>query len=402
MPHLRRLIWLVLLIVVSLSCRQQPAAVAPLSPAVVPAPTESANGPVLETLATTSPTTVPATPTKTAVASATPTNTATPTASQTTPVTATETATVTPTPDPYAPYSISAMAARAYGGGELEIVERMETNERFARYLISYPSDGITIYGFMNVPHEGSKFPVAIVLHGYINPAEYDTLAYTSRYADALADAGYFVLHPNLRGFPPSEEAASEEEAASDDEASSDDDDAFRTGLAADVLNLMAIVREQSSDPEGPLRRADAEAIHLWGHSMGGGVVLRVVTILREPYLRAGVLYGAMSGDEVQNYRKIMEWSEGRSGQFELAASPDALQAISAIHHLQRINTPLSIHHGEGDETVPAEWSADLCARLQALDHPVECFSYNAASHTFYGAWEELFNKRVVEFFDRY
>lgn len=343
----------------------------------------------MEILATTSPTAVPAAPTKTAVASATPTKPATPTANSTAAAAAIETASATPTPDPYAAYSISAMAARAYGGGELEIVERMETNERFARYLISYPSDGLTIYGFMNVPHEGSKFPVAIVLHGYVNPVEYETLAYTSRYADALADAGYFVLHPNLRGFPPSEEASSS-------------DDAFRTGLAADVLNLVAIVREQSSDPEGPLRRADAEAIHLWGHSMGGGVVLRVVTILHEPYLRAGVLYGAMSGDEVLNYEKILQWSEGRSGQFELAASPEALEAISAIHHLQRINTPLSIHHGEGDETVPPEWSADLCGRLQALDHPVECFSYNAAPHTFYGAWEELFNRRVVEFFDRY
>jgi dienelactone hydrolase len=387
---------LVILIVLTLSCRQQPAAVAPLSSVVVSAPTESENGPVLEPLATTSPTAVTAAPTKTAVPSATPTNTATPTSSPTAPEAATETASVTPTPDPYAAHSISALAARAYGGGELEIVERMETNERFARYLITYPSDGLTVYGFMNVPHEGSRFPVAIVLHGYINPADYDTLAYTSRYADALADAGYFVLHPNLRGFPPSEEASSS------DEASSEGEDAFRTGLAADVLNLIAIVREQSSDPEGPLRRADAEAIHLWGHSMGGGVVLRVAAVLREPYLRAGVLYGAMSGDEVQNYEKILQWSEGNSGQFELAASPEALQAISPIHHLQRINTPLSIHHGEGDETVPAQWSADLCARLQALDHPVECFTYNAAPHTFYGAWEELFNKRVVEFFDRY
>ena len=57
-----------------------------------------------------------------------------------------------------------------------------------------------------DVPNEGAEFPVAIVLHGYIDPAEYDTLAYTQRYADALAEAGYFVIHPNFRNYPPSDE----------------------------------------------------------------------------------------------------------------------------------------------------------------------------------------------------
>jgi len=323
-----------------------------------------------------------------AAATAVPAPTSTPTAVPTLLPTLTAAAppALTPTPDPYAPYTIDALAARAYGGGELQIVEQIGSTERFARYLITYPSDGLTIYGFMNVPHEGSKFPVALVLHGYVDPDQYQTLAYTTRYADALADAGYFVIHPNLRGFPPAGEG----------------DDAYRTGLAADVLNLIAVIRAQSQDPLGPLRRADADAVHLWGHSMGGGVTLRVATILGDvPYLRAAVLYGAMSGDERLNYERILEWSGGQSGSFELATPPEALQAISPIEHLERLRAPLSIHHGDADETVPPQWSADLCARLEALGHPVECFTYHAAPHTFYGDWEELFNERVIAFFDR-
>jgi dipeptidyl aminopeptidase/acylaminoacyl peptidase len=337
------------------------------------------------------PTAFPEQQASTAVPTPSPTATPDPTATATAPSTTILTATPTPspsatsTPDPYAAYSIEALAERDYGGGEVEIVERLEMNDSFARYLIRYPSDGLTVYGFMNVPHDGWNFPVAIVLHGYVSPASYETLDYTTRYADVLAEAGYFVIHPNLRGFPPSDEG----------------EDAYRTGLAADVLNLIAIIREQSSDLEGPLRRTDPEAIHLWGHSMGGGAALRVATVLNEPYLRAVVLYGAMSGDERQNYEQIMIWSDGGSGQFELAASEEALRAISPIYHLDRISAPLSIHHGDGDETVPPEWSADLCAKLEAIDHPVECFTYNAAPHTFYGDWEELFNRRVVEFFER-
>jgi len=315
--------------------------------------------------------TVSATPTPSATATAAPTRTPTPAPS--------------PTADPYAAYRIEALAARPYGGGQLQLIERMESNDVFARYLIEYPSDGLAIQGFMNVPHEGSKFPVAIVLHGYIDPDVYETLDYTTRYADVLAEAGYLVIHPNMRGFPPSDEG----------------DDAFRSGLAIDILNLIAIVREQSLDPEGPLRRADRDAIYLWGHSMGGGAALRVATVLNEPYLRAAVLYGAMSGDEALNYEKIREWSGGRSGDFELAAPPETLQAISPIDHLERITAPLSIHHGEADETVPPAWSDELCARLEALGKAHECFTYHAAPHTFYGDWEALFNRRVIEFFSR-
>ena len=290
------------------------------------------------------------------------------------------------TPDIYAHYSIEALSSRDYGGGQLEIVDTLEVNDSFTRYLVTYPSDGLTVYGFMNVPNEGSKFPVAVLVHGYIPPSEYETIAYTTRYADNLAASGYFVLHPNLRNHPPSDQGP----------------DRFRTGYSVDILNLIAILKEQSQDPLGYLRRADANDINLWGHSMGGGIVLRTITVNNDPAIRSAVLYASMSGDEILNFERILFWSSGAEGEFELGASKEALEAISPIYHLERITAPISIHHSDNDEQVPPDWSADLCQRLQVIEHPTECFTYQGLPHTFRGQGDSLFMERVIDFFNRH
>ncbi len=327
------------------------------------------------------PTPVAPTATPSPVPTATLTPTGTPTATPTpSPV---PTATPSPTPDPYAEYTVSGLAARDYGGGTLQIEETLAVTAAFTRTLVTFPSDGLTIYGFMNVPQGEGPFPVVLVLHGYIDPEVYNTLAYTTRYADSLARAGYLAIHPNLRGYPPSD----------------DGPDRFRVGKASDVLNLVAIVREQGGAP-GPLAQADPGRIGVWGHSMGGGIALRVITV--DPGVEAAVLYGSMSGDEAQNYEAVLEWSDGEHGEEELETPEEALERISPINYLDRIEAAVSIHHSDADPVVPPEWSTDLCRRLQALGKTVECFSYAGLPHTVRGEGDLLFRQRTAGFFDRH
>ena len=106
---------------------------------------------------------------------------ATPTSTVTPEPTITATSTSTSTPDPYQEYSIDYLTGRDYGGGELRVEEVMAVNSYFTRTLVSYPSDGLSIYGFMNTPRRvsgeaGERLPLVIALHGYIDPAVYATL----------------------------------------------------------------------------------------------------------------------------------------------------------------------------------------------------------------------------------
>lgn len=290
----------------------------------------------------------------------------------------------TPEPTAYDTLNITTLRERTYGSGEIRIEEVLENRPTFTRYLISYPSDGLTVYGFMNVPKAEGQFPVIIAIHGYVDPLIYNTLDYTTRYADSLVEQGYLVLHPNLRDYWPSD--------------MDNTDGLFRVGYAVDVLNLVALVKSTGGQV-GALEQANPNAIGLWGHSMGGGISLRVITVTQA--VQAAVLYGAMSGNERKNYEKILEWS-GDFGLRELETPDEALVGISPIYHLDWVETPISVHHGLNDESVPYDWSVELCNELFILGKPFECFFYENQPHTFQGSDDALFIERMVAFYDTY
>jgi dipeptidyl aminopeptidase/acylaminoacyl peptidase len=192
---------------------------------------------------------------------------------------------------PYEELFVESLRARAYGGGEFNVERDLQATNAFTRSLINFTSDDLKVFGFMNTPRGSGPFPVVLVLHGYVNPRTYRTpFTYTQRYADALARAGFLVIHPDYRGHGRSE-------------GSQEEGNLFRTGYAIDVLNLIEHVKR--------LPNARPGAIGLFGHSMGGGISIRVLTV--NPDVKAAVLYGSMSGDERLNVDRIKNVFSGAS-----------------------------------------------------------------------------------------
>jgi cephalosporin-C deacetylase-like acetyl esterase len=76
------------------------------------------------------------------------------------------------------------MRARDYPGGEILLGAVLEENASYRRYVISYPSDGLTITGAANIPRGEGPFPVVMLLHGYFERDQYWTGADTWQAAD--------------------------------------------------------------------------------------------------------------------------------------------------------------------------------------------------------------------------
>ena len=308
----------------------------------------------------------------------TPTPTLTPTATQT-PL-PTQTLTPTATADPYQYLYISSLMEGTYGGGVIQDAGDLNSAGEFTRKLFKYRSGGQDMYGFINIPFGSGPFPVVVMLHGYVDPDEYSTLDYSTRYADALAEDGYIVVHPNLRGYAPS--------AGGSNFLGIQD--------SVDVLNLISLLRSQAGTP-GFLQKADAQNMGLWGHSMGGGIVQRVLLV--EPDIRAALLYASVSADEALN---LAHFDDDGRGNKKQRIPQDALKQISPVYFLDQIDTPLSIQHGESDTVVPVEWSQDLCTRLEDLGKDLQCDYYPNQPHTFQNSGDTQLIARTRAFFDQY
>lgn len=269
----------------------------------------------------------------------------------------------TSTPEPNE-FSLEALKNRTYGNGEFTVDRLWYTYDLFERYYVIYDSDDLSIHGYVNVPYGKGPHPVIIALHGYIQPEEYVTLDYTTRYADDLAQAGYIVLHPNLRNFPPSDSLDRRRDS--------------NTGYTIDVLNLLAYLRKMAGK-EGIFESADFNRIGIWGHSIGGSIAMRTMSVEPDTF-KAAVLYGTVS----QRYGTILDSSD--------------------IYNFSEVESKFSVHHGENDDVIPVEQSQKLCGQLEQLGKDHECYYYEGQPHTFNrDQWADpLFKQRTIEFFDKY
>lgn len=252
------------------------------------------------------------------------------------------------------PSFIEDLRKREFTGGEIKTEETLSSNSIYTSYLISYPSDDLTIYGVMNVPQGNGPFPVIILNHGYYNPSSFTSGDGTEAIANILASNGYLTLASDYRGHGKSE-----------------NDNGSRGGhrpeYAIDVLNLIASVKT--------INKADENRIGMWGHSMGGEVSLRTI-------------------EATDKVKAVVLWAPTLGGGH--SSDPSLMDSLTYI------KTPLSLHQGLSDTEVDPQTSIILSDALKKEGKQLEYFEYEGQDHNFRNLGWDLISERTSAFFDKY
>ena len=266
---------------------------------------------------------------------------------------------------------IENLRQREYKSSPIIVENTLSNNGVYTSYLISYSSDGLKIYGRMNVPTGSDPFPIIILDHGYFNASSFTSGDGTQTIADILARNGYLTLASDYRGFGESE---------NDEQGSR----GHRPDYAIDVLNLIASVPN--------LEKTNSNKIGMWGHSMGGEVALRVAEAT--DMVKAIVLWAPTSGRVSDNARFY-----GNGRRLQGSSSTDG---ASPINYLRFIFSPISLHQGLSDTEVRPEWSKELNEALKKEGKIVEYFEYPGQDHNFRNLGWDVISKRTIDFFDKY
>jgi uncharacterized protein len=289
---------------------------------------------------------------------------------------------------PVEPVSLPAMMQRKYDGHALRTRHVILRTDAYTRYYVTYRSDGLRISGIMNVPDGNGPFPVLVLNHGYIDPADYVNGQGLSREQDFLARAGYVALHTDYRGHAGSQDAPATERR-------------LRLGYTADVINAVRAIRRSD------LPYLDKDRVGLLGRSMGGGVTYNAL-VVRPDLVDAAVVYAPVSSNTVDNFER---WIRGEPDRRALSAAiidrygaperdPEFWRGVSPRTYFDRVEAPILVHHGTADASCPIRWSRRTVAALERAGRDVRMFTYPGEPHAFIADWE-LSMRRSVRFLDR-
>lgn len=320
--------------------------------------------------------------------------------------TATPSPTTTPTPTPTEivfevgnQLTIRYLRQLSIEPSPITFLRELEPGYNYERHLVSYQSQGHRIYGLLTIPY-GEAPPgghKAIVFnHGYIPPRQYST---TSRYESQihfLARTGFVVFKIDYRGHGRSEGEA--------------EGSYFSPGYTIDALTAFKSLQE--------LAFINPQAIGMWGHSMGGNVVLRAMLI--EPEIRAGVIWaGAVySYDDFARYgisdrtyqppptAVAVKDRHPSLAIRELYGTPDTRlpywRAVSLTENIETLVSPLQLHHARDDRVVDIGYAQELAAVLEEKGKEYEFYAYEKGGHNLISPSFRPAMLATVEFFNRH
>lgn len=299
-----------------------------------------------------------------------------------------------PTPDPFFDLTIPYLRNRTYQS-QLGQLQQISSNPTHTTYVTNYQSDGLKINALLTIPKgEREKWPAIVFVHGYIAPTIYKTTERYDDYINALSRNGFVVLKIDLRGHGDSEGEPGGAYYSSD--------------YVIDTLNAYAALQNAEF--------VDAQKIGLWGHSMGGNVVMRALAAQQD--IPAVAIWGGavytyedmrQLGINDNSYRPPSSPSPARKRREELTSMHGQFDGnnafwklVPATNFLDEITGAVGLFHSVNDDVVSVEYSRGLNTILNRTEIPHELNEYTRGGHNISGSAFSEAMRDTVTFYKKY
>ncbi len=309
-----------------------------------------------------------------------------------------------------APISIEGLRQRTYEA-TLQFEHQMRGNDKYAADVWSYCSDNLKVYTLVNTPSTPKPekgFPVLIFGHGFHpNPPKYGFSMKTGEnwrpgdyyrgIPEAYAEKGFLVITPDYRGHNTSEGLAFTKTSY-----------LVSTYYAIDVLHLISALSS--------LKNADLTQIFYVGHSMGGDIGLK--TILATKKIKAASLWSAVCAstwEQALYYGKYYDKNGEKTNPQTMKQYTAKLDSVvqnlgfkynidlsNPVNYVSDISTPIILHHGRRETSVPYSWSESFVAMLFKHQKAFEFYTYDTEDHLFQNAMRMQAVERDITFFEKY
>jgi len=278
--------------------------------------------------------------------------------------------------------SIEGLRKRRFSAENFTLLEAVSAEEGLKAREFTYRSDGLLNYGLIEEPDEPAPpegWPVIVLAHGHIPPDAYSTEKHYRLVAQRFARGGFVVVKPDYRGHGRSEGQGGGPTRTID--------------YTIDVLNLIAGLNN--------IPNINPENIFLYGHSMGGEIGLRILTVNQS--LRAATLWAAVTQPYPENTLYFIRRRDAKAAasllaQVEAMFTPKEYALLSPITYLESIKVPLFVHHGTSDESVPFEWSISFRDRLDKAGVNYTFHEYPGEDHNISQSFNTVIDTDIAFF----
>lgn len=334
---------------------------------------------------------------------------------------------------PLLTYSIPNLKTRNYQSSEIILEKLISKEEKYDSYQFSYQTMDRKMTGQINIPDSITTSPIQkhqaiIMIRGYVPIEIYKTGMGTENAASVLANNGYITVAPDFFGYGESDlepedtwQARFEKPIAIVELIKSLE----KNGVPEDLDNLTAVTENIKIDDIG-----------IWAHSNGGQIALTTLEIIDEniptslwapvtaPFPYSILYFGDELEDEGKEQRKWLSIFEEKYNSFD----------FSLTQHLNLLNGPIQIQHGNADDAALIYWSkefvdkvdkenlrrAEALVELKNLDEvknnatysgstdlsslekiELEFFEYDNTNHNMIPNWDKAIS-RDVSFFNKH